>query len=68
MSKQLEKLIKVHGIPEKVFDRGTGDFRVIGYEFSNGSRVIETNGDLAYEGENGFEEVWEGKEQQQGGR
>lgn len=43
---------------EKVWESGEGDNRMIGWERSDGARAIETNGDPAFEGEEGFATGW----------
>lgn len=45
---------------EEVARRGEGDARMIAWERSDGARAIQTNGDPVWDGEEGFEEAWEG--------
>ena len=43
---------------EQVWESGTGDNRIIGWEREDGERSIETNGDPVFEFESGFDEIW----------
>lgn len=45
---------------EVEWESGTGDAQLIGVVRGDGERVILTNGDPVFEGDEGFEEAWEG--------